>query len=153
MAKSKGAQPISAHQDFSQQCFNKAWDLMEKPDRTPKDDEQMVLLNQASIWHWTQREDCTPKHLSIGYWQASRIYSMLNEPVNARRFGQLSLDYSREEDAFYQAYAYEALARAEHLAGDHPAKENYLKRARELTATISDRDERSIVAADLDSIK
>lgn len=153
MAKTRKTENITPHQNFSQQCFNKAWDLMEKPSRTPQENEQMILLNQASIWHWTQRADCSPRNLSIGYWQASRIFSMLEEPGNARRYGKLSLEYSRDEAPFFKAYAYEALARAELVAGDHSAKENYLQRARELSETISDADEKSMVLSDLDSIK
>ena len=42
-----------AHRYFSTHCFNMAWQLIEKPDRTPEDDEQMIRLAQASLWHWT----------------------------------------------------------------------------------------------------
>jgi hypothetical protein len=51
----------AAHRYFSANCFNKAWTLIDKEDRTPEEDQQMIRLNQASIWHWTQREDCTDK--------------------------------------------------------------------------------------------
>jgi hypothetical protein len=58
--------------------------LIEKRDRTPEEDEQMIRLNQASLWHRTQREDCISTNLSIGYWQAARIYTLLGRIEAAR---------------------------------------------------------------------
>ena len=44
----------AAHKYFAAQCFNAAWDLIEKSDRSPEEDEQMIQLTQTSNWHWTQ---------------------------------------------------------------------------------------------------
>ena len=64
MAESTGFDIEHAHKYFSVNCFNLTWELIDKPDRTPKDNEQMVRLAQASLWHWTQRPDCTrAKHV------------------------------------------------------------------------------------------
>ena len=111
----------AAHRYFAADCFNNAWTLIEKPDRTPEEDEQMLRLNQASMWHWTQREDCTNRSLSIGYWQASRIHALLGRAAEARHYGELSLKYGSEEPPFFRGYAHEALARAEAKAGDRAA--------------------------------
>src|SRR5262245_27775596 len=113
MAQDPGFDTAKAHRYFSANCFNKAWEFIEKPDRTPDEDEQMIRLSQASMWHWTQREDCKRQNLSIGYWQLSRVYAIAGRPDDARRYGQLCLEHSREEPPFYLGYAYEALARAE----------------------------------------
>ena len=55
----------TAHKYFSAHCFNSAWDLIEKSDRTADDDDRMIRLAQASVWHWTQREDCAKRNLSV----------------------------------------------------------------------------------------
>jgi hypothetical protein len=55
----------AAHRFFSADCFNKAWELIEKPDRTQEEDEAMIRLNQASLWHWSQREECASRNMSI----------------------------------------------------------------------------------------
>ncbi|MBL8850512.1 MAG: hypothetical protein JNG89_12600, partial [Planctomycetaceae bacterium] len=47
----------AAHRQFSGECFNRTWELIDKQDRTPADDEQMLLRSLASLWHWTQRAD------------------------------------------------------------------------------------------------
>lgn len=62
------------------------WQLIEKPDRTPEDDEQMIRLVQASLWRWTERGDCADKNLSIGYWQASRVQALVSEADTAQKY-------------------------------------------------------------------
>lgn len=115
-----------ANQYFSTHCFNAAWELLEKRDRTSDDDEQMARLAQASLWHWTQRADCSDENLSIGSWQISRIYAVLGEAGNARKYAQLCLDNAPADDAFCLGYAYEALARAEAIADNHERAKQFL---------------------------
>ena len=142
----------AAHQYFSADCFNQAWELIDKADRTPEEDQQMIRLSQASMWHWTQREDCTDKNMSIGYWQASRIYALLEQPANAREYGQLALNTSKEQAPFYQGFAHEALARAEWVAGNREKAEEHLRQARLLVDEIEDPDDKKILDADLETI-
>lgn len=143
----------TAHKHFAVSCFNQAWELMEKPNRSAAEDEQMIRLNYASLWHWTQRDDCSPRNLSVGYWQASRIYVLLGQAENARRYAQLCLDASLEEGPFYLGYAYEALARAASVIGNQTEMEAYLAEARRLAEAISDVEEKQMLSTDLDTIK
>jgi len=155
MSKKPDFDVNAAHRYFSAQCFNGAWDLIDKADRTPQEDEEMIRLNQASIWHWTQREDCTPTHMSTGYWQASRIYAILGQVDNARRYGQLCLDASQGEDVppFYLGYAYEALARTEAVAGNHAKTEQYLNEAQKTAEQVSDPDSKKWLLDDLGTVE
>ena len=153
MTEKPGFDVTAAHKHFSAQCFNMAWGLIDKPDRTPEEDEQMICLSLASLWHWTQREDCTRRNMSIGYWQASRIYALVGQAEFARKYGLLSLEYSTEKEPFYMGYAYEALARAESVAGNREKMEEHLVKARGLVENISDVESRKILLADLDGIK
>jgi len=143
---------LAAHRYFSAYCFNQAWELIEKPSRAPQEDEELVRLNQASIWHWTQREDCTDRNLSIGYWQASRIYALLERAEEALRYARLCLEHSQAQPPFYLGYAYETLARAEALAGNPQEAGRHLSRAFELAAAVADAEERQILMADLESL-
>ena len=98
-----------AHKFFSAHCFNSAWELIDKPERTPEENEQMIQRTMASLWHWTQRDDCTEKNLSIGYWQAARVYALAGEADNARKYAQRCLDITPTDDPFCLfAYAHEA---------------------------------------------
>jgi hypothetical protein len=142
-----------AHRYFSAECFNKAWELIEKADRTPEEDEQMIGLSQASIWHWTQRDDCKNTNLSIGYWQAARTYAIVGRADEARRYARLCLDYSRQEAPFLLGYAYEALARAEKTAGDAAAARTYTAEAARLAETVSDAEDRKLLMNDLKTLE
>ena len=51
MAKAPEFDLEAAHRYFAAHCFNTAWDLIEKKNRTPEDDRMMVALNQASLFH------------------------------------------------------------------------------------------------------
>lgn len=153
MADDTAFDVASAHRHFSATCFNKAWEFIDKKSRTPEDDEEMMRLSQASIWHWTQREDCKPRNLSIGYWQASRIQSILKRPAEALRYGELCLKHSRNEPPFYMGYAYEALARAAKLDGDGRLAGEYLSEAARYAGAVEEADEQKMLLDDLNALK
>lgn len=142
------------HETFSVQCFNRAWDLMDKIDRSLDEDEEMLRLGMASLWHWTQRSDCTNQHQSIGYWLISRIHALLGRADEARRYGEFCLAKSDSADVapFALAYAYEALARAESVAGNAESRDQYIAESREIIDTISDPDTRKMLLDDLATI-
>ncbi|MCV2357463.1 hypothetical protein LNV08_00580 [Paucibacter sp. TC2R-5] len=153
MAKVPEFDVAAAHKYFSAHCFNKAWDLIEKPDRTPEDERLMVALNQACIYHWLQRDDCNHQRLSVGYWQASRIQALLGNAAEALRLGEVCLFYSGELKPFYLGYAHEALARAYGLAASPGDSARHLTLALELVAKVGDNSERKLLEADLEQLK
>ncbi|MGV3607208.1 MAG: hypothetical protein ACO1RA_12460 [Planctomycetaceae bacterium] len=142
----------AAHRYFSAYCFNKAWELIDKKDRTAEEDQQMVSMCHASIFHWSQRSDCERIRLSVGYWQASHIQSLLNNSSEARRFGKMCLDYSLGQPPFYLGYAYEALARAEKLAGNATAAGDYLAKAKQMANQVTKTEDKELLMKDLASL-
>jgi tetratricopeptide (TPR) repeat protein len=145
----------AAHKYFSVECFNGAWKLLDKAERSAEDDEQMLRLSMASHWHWTQREDATPTNTSVAYWQTARIYAVLGQGQNARRYAQKCLTASQGDDIapFYLGYAYEALARAELVCGNREQMEKYLAEARRVAQTIPDAEAKQSLLEDLVSIR
>ena len=144
--------PALAHKHFAAKCFNAAWDLIDKADRTPDEDDQMLHVAHASVWHWTQREDCTPVKLSIGYWQLSRVYALARRPEEARRCAEKCLKVTPPDQPFYVGYAYEALARAEKLAGNADAAARHLEAGRREASAVKEESDRQALTADLDSL-
>lgn len=142
----------AAHRYFSAHCFNRAWDLIDKKDRTPAEDCLMVSLNQASIFHWSQRADETDKNRSIGYWQASRIQALLGNALEAHRFGEICLTFSHALEPFYLGYAYEALARAAKLVDDTGGFNLYMAAATKQAAAVPRQQDRTLLEADLQSL-
>lgn len=144
----------SAHRHFAADCFNRAWVLMDKAERTPEQQEEMLRLSHTSLWHWTQRDDYSPTKASVGYWQLSRIYVLLGQPEGAARYGELSLRTASGPSTppFYRAYAHEALSRAAALAGNWAEVQRNLDQARKVSAKIEDESSRAMLLADLDTI-
>lgn len=142
-----------AHKYFSADCFNKTWDLVDK-DGTRSSEESMEMLHTAiaSLWHWSQREDVTHQNLSVGYWQVSRVYCLIEQPRNARMYGLLSLDHAKELAPFFKGYAYETLARAEMVADNSVIMKTYLEKARDLLEQIERKEDRELLEKDLESI-
>ena len=154
MANEPGFDLAAAHKYFSAKCFNQAWDLIGKTNRTPAEDHEMIALCLASMWHWSQREDCTPTTMSIGYWQASRIYALLGQAENAMRYARLCLSVSHASDVLplYLGYAYEAMARAASIAKDPDQTADFLAKARRVASAVPDPVERGQLLEDLESI-
>ena len=142
-----------AHKYFSTDCFNKTWNKMEK-NGNRSNDENMEMLHTAiaSLWHWRQREDVTTENLSVGCWQVSRVYCLISQPNNARRYGGLSLEHAKNLSPFFKGYAYETLARAEMIANKRYIMLTHLEKAREMLEQVEDEEDRKLLENDLESI-
>lgn len=143
----------AAHRHFAAECFNRAWDLIDKKDRTAADERLMVALSQASIFHWMQRPDVTDRNLSVGYWQASRIHALIGAAPEARRLAEICRQYSAGLAPFYLGYAHEALARACALAGESSGASDHIQEAEALAAQVSGNEDRDLLVADLAELK
>ena len=112
----------------------------------------MIATAQASLWHWIERADCTAQNLSIAYWQLARVYAVLGDAGEARRYGEACMGRSGESAPFYLAYAHEALARAASVAGDASTVERHLAEARTVAVRIAESAEREALEKDLATI-
>ncbi len=101
----------SAHERFSAECFNACWELIEKDERTPEDDEEMLNLAHASAWHWSKRPDFAPSKRVIALWQLSRVNSLLGQGEVALGHATRALEAARDINAMT----------ATAIAGDMPA--------------------------------
>ena len=134
--------------------FNLVWKLLEKPDRTPEDDETMIHAAHASRFYWG--ESGAPRNRARGDWQISRVYATLGRAEPALHHAERCLDrclaHTEDMEQFDLPYAYEALARAHTISGDRAQAEHYLALARQTGAKIEDADDRELLVADLDAL-
>jgi hypothetical protein len=136
----------------AKELFNYNWTLLEKPDRTANDDDMMVGAAHASRLFWD--EVGTAVHRVRGEWLISRVYATLGraEPSlhHARRcLGLCEIDGI---GGFDLAFAYEATARAQAVAGNAGESARYEEQARASAASISDKEDRDLLLADLDTL-
>ena len=129
--------------------FNRAWSLLDLPERSAAQDFYLIHCAHASRWHWGQAGG--PLEWAVGEWQCSRSYAVLGraEPslVHAQRCLELCTEHQLE--GYIVASAHEALARAYLVAGDPIAARTARDRAAALAAALPDPDDRAVVEGDL----
>jgi len=142
------------HQFFSAGCFDKCWEYIEKPNLTEEDIENMILLSNASLWHWKQRNDCEPMNLSVAYWQLGRVYALAEKLEMAKEYSQKCIDISLENKLppFYIGYGYEALARTFIVEKNFAEARKYLAKANKELEKVTVEENKKYLKADLDNL-
>lgn len=129
--------------------FNHVWTLLEKTDRTPAQDDEMLHAAHASRYHWGEIGD--PVNLARGEWQCSRVYTVLGraEPAlwHARRC--LEIDEANGIGDWDMASAYEAMARANLTAGRLAEVAAWKAKAQQALEGIVDPGDREVIEGDL----
>ena len=131
--------------------YNHTWTLLEKPDRTPAEDDEMIHSAHASRFHWGEVGVGEPVNLARGEWQCSRVYAVLGraEPAlwHARRC--LAINEANGGADWDIASAYEAMARAHLAAGDLAEVAVWKAKATAALDGIADKDDRDLIEGDL----
>ncbi|HET6212045.1 MAG TPA: helix-turn-helix domain-containing protein [Micromonosporaceae bacterium] len=132
--------------------FNRVWELLEKPDRSTADDDEMLHATHASRHHWGQVGQ--PVNFARGEWQCSRVYAVLGRAEPALHHGRRCLELAEAHDLgpFDVGCGHEALARAYRVAGDREASARHVADGRVQADKLTDPEERELLSADLDSV-
>ena len=130
--------------------FNRVWELMEKDPRTPEQNDELIHAAHASRYHWGNVGE--PANFARGEWQCSRMYTVLGRAESALWHAQRCLEICAQHDLgdWDLAYAYEALARAHAIEGEHVESARFLELAR--SVEIAERDDREHLLGDLETI-
>jgi hypothetical protein len=142
----------SAHRAFATNAFNATWELIDTAERSPDDDRRMLTLAFASRWHWT--EVGTAENIVIADWLVAHVASLLGEASLAQPFARSAYDAARagELPDWLRASTAEGMARAAAAAGDESAYHRHRDEARALVESLSDEEDRALIAAQLASI-
>jgi hypothetical protein len=141
------------HRKQAAHNFNATWDLMEKEDRTPADDLQMIHTAHASRFHWG--EIGTPVEFSRGEWQLSRVYAITGMAESALYHANHALEICLDNEIadFDLAFAYESAARAYQVAGDTRQMKRYLEKAEAAALKIDKAEDRDYFLSELATIE
>jgi DNA-binding transcriptional MerR regulator len=141
----------ATRRQMAKDLFNHTWTLLEKADRTPAEDDEMIHSAHASRYHWGEPGVGETVNLSRGEWQCSRVYAVLGraEPAlwHARRCVEIN-----EAGGYADwdiASAYEAMARAYVTAGDLTQVAEWKAKATAALDDIADQDDRDLIEGDL----
>jgi hypothetical protein len=132
--------------------FNRVWELLDQPDRTVVDDDEMLHAAHASRHHWGQVGE--PVNWARGEWQCSRVYASLGRAEPSLHHGLRCLELAQQHDlsSFDVGTAHEAIARAAKLAGldDQAAKHAALALAQ--AEQLTEDEERHVLLSDIASL-
>lgn len=140
-----------AHRHFAAKLNGEVWGLLEKADRSPAEDELMIHAAHASCCHWLKVG--TELHHQRAEWLIARVYSELALADaalrHARRCQELTQEHPGLMQDFDQAYAHEAVARANAVAGNQAEALKHLRLAEEAGQAIADDQSKQFFVGDL----
>ncbi|HEU5477468.1 MAG TPA: hypothetical protein VFU64_06540 [Gaiellaceae bacterium] len=143
------------HRALGVELYNGTWALIEREDRTPDEDDEMLHRAHASAYHWLQAPH-TAANRARSHWLCSHVYAVLGRPEPALHHGERCLalvEGSPQEMAdFDLPAAYEALARAHSAAGRSDEARRFLELAQVEAAKIADAEDREHFESQLASI-
>jgi len=134
------------HKRFGLRINNETWQLIDKKNRTPEEDEQMIYAAYASCYHW--RKVGTHVHDQRGEWMIARAYTLtFNKTENifyANRCLAIAQAHPDEMKDFDWAFIYEGIARANALAGNTEVATQFIKKAKTAARAIVDPEDLSV---------
>lgn len=150
MSEEKTFTEAEAHLHFAKGFHGKTWELLDKGERTPEEDELLVDYAHASLAHW--RVAGTGVHLQRGVWMLARVNTVLGNVQMALQYAgrclELTVQYKGQLSDFDFAFAYECMARAQALAGNQGEAQKYIEMADKAGAVIKDDEDREIFTDD-----
>ncbi|HEY6408477.1 MAG TPA: hypothetical protein VIY29_13505 [Ktedonobacteraceae bacterium] len=135
------------HKKFALDLNHLVWTLLDKADRTPAENDNMINAAHASHFHWDELGTAVRTR---GEWLIAHVYAVLEQPEATLYHAQRCLNLCHEANIkdFDIAYGYEAMARAYALLGRKEDCEAYLKQAQEAGEHIQDKEDREIFFGD-----
>ena len=140
------------HKIFAASAFNQAWDLIDKPERSIRDDDEMLMATFASRHHWEAVG--TDENRVVGDWQIAHVASLLGYASVALRFARAALDRAVEQgfEGWRLASCHEGMARAHACSGDEVERDRHIRAARRLLDSVDDPEERGLVESQLETV-
>ncbi len=142
-----------AHLFFAKKLNNETWDLLEKQGRSREENEFMLQAAFASAYHWQKAG--TGLHQQRAEWLIARVYTVLGLSDEAIRHAQncleLTSQYADLMQDFDRAFAFEAAARANALAGNMDMAREFHQQAENAGQEILDNEDRKIFLDDFNT--
>jgi hypothetical protein len=142
-----------AHKYFAQSTNGRAWELLQKHNRSSAENDEMLYAAYACAYHWKFAGSAV--HQQRGEWLISRVHIVLGHGVEALRHAQRCFELTEGNRELMQdfdiSYAFEGMARAQAMLGDHKMAEEFLILAEQAGNAIVNEEDRSIFTGDFDA--
>lgn len=139
-----------AQRELAKSLNREVWNLLDVPNRTEEQSQQMIHAAHASCRLWL--EVGRGVNQQRGEYMVALVYTELGhvEPAlrHAERCMMLTERHRDEMEDFDLAYAHECLGRAVALQGDRDSAARHKRQARELGDRIADPEDKQIFDGD-----
>lgn len=141
-----------AHKYFAQSINGRVWQLLQQSHRSPAEDEEMLRAAHACTYHW--QFVGTAVHQQRGEWLISHVHVVLGHGNEALRHAQRCFELTESNrnlmKDFDIAYAFEGIARAQAMLGDHRIAKEFLLLAEQAGNAIANDEDKSIFMGDFE---
>lgn len=135
------------HRWFAVECNNRAWELAEKQQRSPVEEQEMLLAAHASVFHWSKVG--TPVNAMRGDLLLAHVLALLGRGPEALTCARRCVSFCEtgEADEWDVAFTHLAMALAAATAGAAALHAEHHRRARELGGALADPGDRKVFDA------
>jgi hypothetical protein len=142
-----------AHKEFAIKSNGRVWELLGKEERSQIEDDELLYAVHASNYHWLKVG--TSIHHQRGEYMIAKVCLNLGVPERALHHAQrclaLTQQHAGEMQDFDVAFAYEIVARAQAMNGNHAEARSYHDLARRAGDEIENPEDKSIFDGDFES--
>lgn len=144
--------PEDMHRLCATSLYDRCWEQLRRTDRTPTENESLLNMAHASLWHW--RVVGLPVNLARGEWMLARVNALLGHPESARHHAEntLSMCDDNELGQYDRAFAHEAMARACAISGDPEGIASHVQYGLAAAGHVTDSEQREWVLKNLGSV-
>lgn len=141
-----------AHRYFAKAINGRVWELLQKTERSQGENDELLYAAYGCTYHW--KFAGTVAHQQRGEWLISHVHAVLGHGNEALRHAQRCFELTEAHRDlmrdFDVAYAFEGMARAQAMLGDHRLAEEFLVLAQQAGNAIANEEDRSIFMGDFD---
>jgi hypothetical protein len=143
---------VSDERSLGVALYNGTWELFDNRES----DDDLIHMAHASAYHWRRAPEWTVANGARSEWLCARVYSVIGRAEPALHHAQRCLELVEGNpdamDDWDLAGAYEAVARAQLVAGNREAAAKAAAAGRAALEQISDEEDRIHIERDLDSL-
>ena len=140
------------HRRIGVKCYNRCWVLLDKETRTLGEDDELVELSFVQHYHWAFAGG--EEQLIMANWMVSRAAAATGHDELALRYAELAYQGAQSSTTpdWLRASVAEGMARAYAAHGDESKRDHWYGVAEKLVALIGDREDRELIASQLESV-
>ncbi len=131
--------------------FNRVWELLELPERTVQETDEMIHAAHVSCYVWSRIG--TPANVARGEWQCARVYATLGQAEPALWHARRCLELNEAGGAGFEDWdlpsARQGMAHAHLAAGDRAEARRWAELAREELARVEDAEDKELIESQI----